>query len=138
YNPGNAILYSPQRYEVISAGGYWLSKTPHIACSRSWDSAATRFANWLHLKDRQSGRQFRVWNTHLDHKGQTAREEQARMVCEGAEAAHGAEFPQILTGDMNADMRNPAISIYKSRGWKDTYAEVHGEADPGFTYHRFI
>jgi len=136
YNPANAILFARTRFEMVSAGGFWLSETPHVAGSKSWDSAGARFVNWAHLKDRDSGREFRVWNGHLDHISQVAREKQAALIVE-AGGVFPEDFPQLLTGDFNADATNPAIEVVKAGGWLDTYA-VNGPDDPGFTFHAFF
>ncbi len=136
FHPINAILFLRARYELISCGGFWLSETPHIAASKSWDTANPRLANWVHLKERSSGKEFRYWNTHLDHKGQEAREKGAAMIVQ-ASAILPKEFPQLLTGDMNSHPNNPAIKNYKDGGWIDTYVSVHGDVDPGFTAHGF-
>jgi endonuclease/exonuclease/phosphatase family metal-dependent hydrolase len=137
FHPYNAMLYRRDRFEVISAGGFWLSETPHIAGSQSWDSARPRFANWMDMKDRESGREFRMWNTHFDHVGQVARENQAQRIVEACQA-FPADFPQLFAADCNADASNPAIDVMKAGGWIDTYTEMHGPADPGFTYHAFV
>ena len=136
YHPINAILFLRERYELVSAGGFALSETPHIAASKSWDSANPRLVNWVHLKDRRSGREFRYWNTHLDHKGQHARERGAAMIVE-ASSVYSADLPQLLTGDMNAHVQNRAIATFKAGQWIDTYAAVNGPSDPGFTAHGF-
>jgi endonuclease/exonuclease/phosphatase family metal-dependent hydrolase len=137
FAPYNSIFYSRDRYELISAGGFWLSETPHIAGSKSWDSAVVRFTNWVHLRERSTGRELRVWNAHLDHKGHTAREEQARRLAEAIAAMDGSGVPQIVAGDMNAYEGHPAIAVLKAAGLDDTYEAVHGPADPGYTYHGF-
>jgi len=134
--PLNAILFSRSRYALFSAGGFWLSEQPHVAGSKSWDSRYARFVNWVDLEDRQSGRRFRVWNTHLDHVGQVARERQAQLICEAADA-FADDLPQILTGDFNANGSNPAIRLVKERGWVDTYSAVNGPVEPAFTFHAF-
>lgn len=136
FAPLNAILFLRSRYELISAGGFWLSETPHVAGSKSWDSMFPRFANWVHLKDRRSGKEFRFWNTHLDHVGHEARAKGASLIVQASEAL-SKDFPQLLTGDMNADFNHPAIKNYLGGGWQDTYRVVHGPADPGFTFHGF-
>jgi endonuclease/exonuclease/phosphatase family metal-dependent hydrolase len=136
FHPINAIFFLRERYELISAGGFWLSETPHVAGSKSWDSANPRLANWVDLKERSSGKAFRYWNTHLDHKGQQAREKGATMIVQAA-AAFPADLPQILTGDMNAPVNNPAIKNFKAGEWIDTYTAVNGPEDPGFTAHAF-
>jgi len=137
FHPANAILFSRARYELISAGGFWLSETPHVAGSKSWDSARSRFANWVHLKERKSGKEFRVWNTHLDHIGQLAREKQAELIVQ-ASMVFPKAFPQLLTGDFNANVANPVVKLVKEGGWTDTYAAVHGPEDPGTTFHGFL
>jgi len=92
--------------------------------------------NWVRLRD-QDGTEFRAWNGHLDHIGQLAREQQARLIVEAARALPG-DLPQLFTADCNADAANPAVAILKSAGWLDTYAAIHGSKDPGFTFHAFF
>jgi len=137
YNPCNAVFFARRRFELITAGGFWLSETPHIPGSKSWESASVRFANWVQLRDHGSECEFRVTNTHLDHVSQTARENQARLIIEYANALPD-DLPHLLTADFNADMSNPAIDIIKAGGWLDTHIVIHGHADPGFTFHAFL
>jgi len=136
-HPLNAILYRREAFERISAGGYWLSQTPHVPGSLSWDSACIRVANWVRLADRASGRELRIVNTHLDHVSQVARENQARLLNEDA-AAYPADYPQILTGDMNATGDNPAVASLLTGGWCDTYRAANGDESPGVTFHEFL
>lgn len=137
----NAIMYSRDRFELISSGGFWYSEQPHVAGSKGWDTASPRHANWARFRVRGENTpgdgEFIVWNTHFDHKGQQAREEQARMTVEAAAAFDLIGIPQILTGDMNAKADNRAIVVLKEGGWDDTYAKIYGPADPGFTFHGF-
>ncbi len=135
--PMNCIFYRSDIYSLISAGGYWLSKQPHVAGSKSWESSCVRLANWVRLEDRATGTEFRVINTHLDHISQTARENQAKLIIEDS-SAYPLDYPQILTGDMNCDFRNAAIDIFKAGGWIDSYGHIHGIEEPGYTYHEFL
>jgi len=137
HDPLNSIFYRADSYTLISSGGYWLSETPHIPGSKSWDSNCVRLANWVRLKDNGSGVEFRIINTHIDHICQHARENQAQLIVEDS-SAYPENYPQILTGDMNCDSGNKAIHIYKQGGWTDTYNEIHGTEDPGHTFHRFL
>lgn len=136
-NRVNSIFYRADAFDLISSAGYWLSETPHIAGSRSWHSAYVRLANWVRLTDRASGTDFRVINTHLDCDSQPAREGQARCIVEDA-AAYPDDYPQLLAGDMNCDATNHAIAVFKSGGWRDTYAAIHRTEDPGATGHDFL
>ncbi|MBI3948363.1 MAG: endonuclease/exonuclease/phosphatase family protein [Armatimonadetes bacterium] len=134
--PMNAIFYRRDRYTRVSAGGYWLSETPHVPGSKSWDTGSTRLANWIRLEEKGTGREFRVVNTHLDHVSQLARENQAALIVADTRA-YPDEYPQILTGDMNCDATNKAIGVLKAGGWVDTYGAIHGTENPGHTYHGF-
>lgn len=142
YNPGNppqpsnAIFYAANRFDFISGSGFWLSENPHVAGSRSWDSARSRFVVSVDLKDRRTGKNLRFWNTHLDHIGHQARENGAKMIVQ-AGAPLPETLPQIITGDFNAGSTHPAIKAILEGGWKDTYSTVHGPEDPGFTAHAF-
>ena len=134
--PMNAIFYRREAYTRISSGGYWLSETPHVPGTKSWESTCVRQANWVRLEDQATGLHFRVINTHLDHIGQLARENQARMIVEDSNA-YPSDFPQILTGDMNCDTTNPAIAAFKAGGWRDSYGAIHGTENPGHSFHAF-
>lgn len=136
FHPNCAIFFSRSRYELITAGGFWLSETPHIAASKSWDTKNSRLVNWVQLRDRASGKELRFWNTHLDHIGHEARAKGAEMIAQASEVL-GRDLPQLLTGDMNAPITHDAIKNFIAGGWADTYAAVHGEKDPGYTYHGF-
>ena len=136
FNPTNAIFFLRDRFEMVSAGGFWLSETPHVPGSVSWDSARPRFVNYIDLRDRASGREFRLWNGHFDHIGRIAREKQAERLIEAVRALP-EDLPQFFTADCNTDASTPAIAALKNGGWTDTYTAVHGPEDPGFTYHAF-
>jgi len=136
-HPTNCIFYRRDGFTKVTAGCYWLSETPHIAGSKSWDSGYVRLVNWIRLIDNETGTEFRIVNTHLDNESQRAREQQARLIVEDS-CAYPKNYPQILAGDMNCDAGNPAIQIFKAGGWNDTYEIVHRTEEPGFTYHEFL
>ena len=136
-HPVNTVLYRRDVLRPVSQGAYWLSKTPHLCGSSDWDSACVRLATWVRLEERASGRQLRLVNTHLDHVSQKARENQARVINHEA-ASWPEEYPQILCGDMNCDTANKAIDLLRRGGWRDTYAAVYGEGEPGHTFHGFL
>lgn len=134
--PTNTIFYQRDAFELVSASGYWLSATPHIQGSRAWGSLYVRLANWMRLVERSSGRELRLINTHLDIAGDLARYRQALVIDQDAQA-YPDDYPQILTGDMNAYPDSAAIQAYRSAGWQDAWEEVHGDVPAGFTYHGF-
>ena len=100
----NVIFFSKKRYEFVSSGCYWLSETPLAAGSCSWNTMRARHCNWVRLRDRKSGAEFRVLDIHLDHKSDDARREQMKMIV-GECAQYAAGFPQVICGDFNSGGR---------------------------------
>ena len=131
----NPILFDKEKFELIGGGVYWLSEKPHIGGSISWGSARARHVNWVRLRSIQTGKVFRVLNTHLDHVSSEAREKQVEVIMEES-GQYPKDFPQILTGDFNADGQSPPIRNL-STSWKDSYGVLHNGVDPGFTVHGF-
>jgi endonuclease/exonuclease/phosphatase family metal-dependent hydrolase len=133
----NPIFYSRERYDFVSAGGFWLSETPHLAGSLSWESARARHVNWVRLRDRASRRQLRVLSTHLDHVSQRAREEQIKLILAEA-AVYAPDFPQVLAGDLNASAANAVLKLALDGGWTNTRTAAPGPHDEGNTTHGFL
>ncbi len=132
----NVIFFSRKRYEFVSAGCYWLSETPLVAGSCSWNTMRARHCNWVRLRDRKTGAEFRVLDIHLDHKSDDARREQMKMIVEEC-AQYADGFPQIICGDFNSGIGNAPVACLRGAGWQEAYEAVHGPGEAGFTYHGF-
>lgn len=130
-----AILYRKERIERIDGGDFWLSETPNVAGSRSWDSKHVRICTWAKLEDRQSGRTLLHANTHLDNEGRAARREGAKLLRKKLpELAGGSAI--ILTGDFNSgegdEPYNVLVRPEKPDGLllSDSYREMHPQRQP--------
>lgn len=132
----NPILFSKERYELLTAGTYWLSQTPLVAGSKSWDTARARHANWVRLKEKKTGKELRVVNLHLDHVSNEAKIEQAKMVVEES-AQYQQDYIQILTGDFNSKYDSKVLDAIRTGEWKESYETLYGEKEAGFTTHEF-
>ena len=82
-------------------GTFWLSSTPEVAGSQGWDAALPRIVTFARLIDRDSGRALYVYNLHLDHRGEQARLESARLLASRV-AARRHPDPVVVLGDFNA------------------------------------
>lgn len=91
----NVIFFLTSKYEMLGAGCYWLSEEPLIGGTVSWGTTRARHCNYLRLRDKKTGEEFRIIDTHLDHKSDNARREQARMLAEEA-GQYADDFPQII------------------------------------------
>ena len=134
----NVIFFRKDRFDWVSAGCYWLSETPTLAGSVSWETNRARHCNWVRIRDKKTGREMRLVNTHLDHKSDAARREQIKMIMEEC-ALYQADMPQILCGDFNAGIKSAPIQYIRTQdGWKEMYEDIHGPAEAGFTCHSFL
>jgi endonuclease/exonuclease/phosphatase family metal-dependent hydrolase len=103
------IFYRRDRFERLDQGAFWLSETPEKPGSKSWDTAITRVAVWLKLKDRQTGATFFAFNTHFDHRGAEARRQSAKLLLRKIPEIAG-DAAVVLTGDFNC---TPNTQPYK-------------------------
>jgi endonuclease/exonuclease/phosphatase family metal-dependent hydrolase len=95
------IFYNKLRFEKLGDGNFWLSPTPDKP-GLGWDAACNRTCTWIKLKDRVTKKTFFFFNTHLDHRGVTARLEGARLILTKMAEINQQNLPLILTGDFNA------------------------------------
>lgn len=130
----NVIFFKSSRYEVTGSGCYWLSEDPLTAGSCSWNTTRARHCNWLRLKDRKTGEEFRVMDIHLDHKTEEARQEQTKLAIRES-SQYAEDFPQILCGDFNSGPKQAAAGFLREAGWKDVYESL-GNAETN-SFHGF-
>lgn len=106
----SAIFYDTTRLQAMQSQTFWLSQTPDVPGSKSWDAAITRVVTWARFKDKKTGTEFFAFNTHFDHRGQEARKESARMLLDRIHKIAG-NMPVVLTGDFNAQPADEPIKI---------------------------
>ena len=129
------IAYRQDRFERVDGGDFWLSETPEVPGSKSWDAALTRICSWVRLRERASGRELVFANTHFDHKGVVARQEASRVISRRLPQI-AAHVPAILTGDLNINEDNPAYAVLTrptdadAIRWIDAFRAVHPRRGP--------
>lgn len=107
------IAYRRDRFYLLASDTFWLSPTPYIPGSRfpTDQSGCPRTCCCAVLMDRGTKRVIRVYNTHLDHVGERAREQGMKVVLERMERddAMYADMPCVLMGDFNATPDSPFL-----------------------------
>ncbi|MBP5509809.1 MAG: DUF4965 domain-containing protein [Kiritimatiellae bacterium] len=99
------IYYRKDRFECLATDTFWLSETPRVPGSRSWDTACPRCCTWGLFRDKRTGRKFRYYNTHLDHVSNEARLRGMQvLLAEMRRLSQGETV--FLTGDMNAHYKH--------------------------------
>ena len=106
------IFYKKARFEVRDSGTFWLSETPEVPGSKSWDTACPRICTWARMTDRKTGKAFVYFNTHLDHISAAARENGMALILKRIKAIDKG-IPILLTGDMNAGPDSKPIALAK-------------------------
>jgi len=145
----SAVLYRHERFSVDESGTFWLSDTPDVP-SRHWGNACVRICTWARLVEKTGEKSgdaaLYIFNTHLDHRSQPSREKAVRLIAERiASCAH--PDPVVLTGDMNAGERNPAVRfLLDGKGEAgetgpvrlvDSYRVLHPDEKAVGTFHMF-
>lgn len=118
----NAGEFSPlfirsSRFVIKDSGTFWFHPSwspdvptqqgpeqtgPRLIGKPGWDAALPRICSWALLQDKQSGKQLRVLNLHLDHQGAEARRESIKLIA--AKIQHWqrtSHAPVVVMGDFN-------------------------------------
>lgn len=96
-----AVLYKWKQFSPLEVTNFWLSETPEVPGSRSWDSACPRMvtaARFYHHRTRQC---FVFCNTHFDHRSEAARQGAAQVLLKYVSSL-GQAMPVIVTADFNS------------------------------------
>lgn len=106
----SAIFYKKEKFEVLLQNTFWLSETPVVPGSKSWDAAITRVVTFALFKNIATGKLFYYANTHFDHIGKEARKNSAELIkqqvaafIKSATAQKEGKIPVIVSGDFNSE-----------------------------------
>lgn len=129
-----SIAYRKDRYNLAAMETFWLSDTPYKPGSRyAGQSNCARVAALAVFAESDTGRTFRVANTHLDHLSAYAREHGLAQILDRLE--HPQLFPDapvILAGDFNAEPQDAELKVFdRYEGYQNVAAGI------GYTFHSF-
>jgi endonuclease/exonuclease/phosphatase family metal-dependent hydrolase len=97
-----AVFFRRSRLEPLEFDHFWLSDTPEVIASATWGNTTRRMVTWIRFRERPSGREFYVFNTHLDNAKVVAREKGAALIRERVARIVTNGLPVLLIGDFNA------------------------------------
>lgn len=107
------VFYRKSRFEALKSGTFWLSETPEVPASKSWNTACTRVCSYLVLRDKSTDKVFCFANTHTDHVSAEAREKGMLLIIERMKE-FGKGAPIVFTGDHNCRYGDaPAVAARK-------------------------
>jgi endonuclease/exonuclease/phosphatase family metal-dependent hydrolase len=107
----SAIFYHKGRFGLLANKTFWLSETPDVPGSKSWDAALPRIVTWARLFDTKTKREFTIFNTHFDHMGLQARYMSAAYLSGYIAGMRiNNEQPAIIMGDFNFERSEAAYN----------------------------
>lgn len=135
HGEGVLIFYDHTQLDLIEGGNFWLSETPEIPESKSWNTACIRMCTWAEFSfsDNRNLR-FRFFNTHLDHVSLDAQINGIELILKKIESLNKKEMlPTFIVGDFNATFESKTINHINSR-IKSHKLALKSVYKPGKTY----
>ena len=106
----SAIFYNAERFDLLDNGDFWLSETPDRP-GLGWDArCCNRICSWAKFREKETKREFFVFNSHFDHQGVVARRESAKLKMQKMQEIAG-NAPVIVLSDFNATPGSEPIEI---------------------------
>ena len=130
----SAVFYLKDKYNLIDEGTIWLSETPEVKYTKSFDSACHRVATWAVLENKQTGERYTHLNTHLDHVLEETRVCQIKVFIDKLQQLQ-KDNKVVCTGDFNTE---PTGEVYAEiiKAAKDTATSAKNN-DEGITFHNY-
>ncbi len=132
-----AVFFRKGLLMALESGHFWLSETPDVPASKSWDTSLPRIASWIKFHAPASKTDFYFFNTHFDHRGVQARLESAKLLAERIRPL-AAQLPVVLTGDFNALAGTSAPwQALTAHGMRDAWQRAAKKKGPANTWNGF-
>lgn len=131
-----SLFYKTDRFKLLRNGDFGLSETPDSIGMKGWDAACERIVTWAVLKDKVSGREVAIFNTHFDHVGKVARHESAKLILGKIKQIAG-DLPVIVTGDFNGTVDSEPVVVLTEGGMKNACAIGKVAYGSAWSFHDF-
>lgn len=130
----SCVYYLKDKYNLLDSGTIWLSETPDVPNTGSFDTACKRIATWAVLEDKQTGKKYTHLNTHLDHVLESTRVGQAGVLIEKLQELQ-KEGTVICTGDFNTHADGEVYA--EMIKYTDDTMVTARSSDSGITFHAY-
>ncbi|CAN5466654.1 endonuclease/exonuclease/phosphatase family protein [soil metagenome] len=123
------ILFKKDRIKSLDHQTFWLSETPEVVGSGSWDTACVRICTSARLS--AAGREINIFNCHLDHVSEMARSGGMSVIIQKLQS------PAIVMGDFNASELETGAFGLAYAGLADTFRMAHPKDHEVGTFNNF-
>ena len=118
-NKAQAIIYNPDRLEMLDDHHFWFSETPDVM-SGGWDEMKfRRGACCCTFLDKKTGNKFFLMSSHMP-LGKVANLNAATLINERAKKYNESKLPAIFLGDLNTRPESESSKILRTY-WSDVY-----------------
>ena len=130
------LLFRRSAFRLLDTGCFWLSETPEIPGSMSWQSNYPRTVSWARLSCQQTGSVLTCVNTHFDYEP-TAIEGDAQALRQWLDRIRH-DTALIVTGDFNADKDSNAYRLLTGDGTLiDALRHIQPHGEDEATFHAY-
>jgi endonuclease/exonuclease/phosphatase family metal-dependent hydrolase len=97
------VFYKTDKFYPVESGNFWLSETPTVPASESWNVSLPRMVTWVRFRQ-ADGEEFWFYNTHFPHRAEdgAARFEASKVIAADIAARVPSDARVILIGDFNS------------------------------------
>lgn len=97
------VFYKKDKFFPVESGNFWLSETPNVPASMSWEVSLPRMVTWVRFLDVQ-GEEFWFYNTHFPHRAEdaAARFEASKVIAADIAKRVPSGARLIVVGDFNS------------------------------------
>lgn len=95
------LFIDESKIDVQDSGDIWLSETPDIPGSKSFESAFPRLCTWIRGTYKETRKEILCANVHLDHVKDMTRYEQIQVLSQRIKKIMKENESLILMGDFN-------------------------------------
>lgn len=134
----SSIMYEWREFIPLDTGTFWISETPEVFDSQSWNTSVARIVTWGRFLHRETQTAFYVYNTHFDHVSQEARLNGMRLILDDIESRTG-DLPVIFMGDFNVTAERDEVYhiALDGTGFVDAWTVAEERRGPVATWNAF-
>jgi endonuclease/exonuclease/phosphatase family metal-dependent hydrolase len=127
-----SILFDRTRFEALGSGTFWLEEPADLPPAAEIRLGPKRICTWVRLRDRQTGRAFRVYNTH-QYLTERARLDAVAIILARIDLGDSSDGV-LVAGDFNAPPDTRDRRLFEAAGLISS-AQLAGLSPGPPTYH---
>ena len=111
------IIYNPVKIRNLVQGIFWLSNTPNLSASKSWNAGHPAPVVWAKFETIPSNKRFYIFNTNLDPYSKKAREQSIYLLLKKITNITGGD-PFLVMGDFHFMAKNELFQTF-TQEWQN-------------------